>query len=167
MDISIELEFELTKQDYSKATRAFFLHQPFTWISLGLFGILFLFGLFLAFNNSGSSPSRLLLLILFPLFLTMLLIYSPYQMGQRASKNERFTVQQNWQITEIEIKVTNQFSESKFDWGTFIGSIETKDFYLLRYSTNKNMFNILPKRAIENRQEEELKNLIMQKLQAR
>jgi len=165
MNTSIEFEFELTSQDYRKAIRDFYLHQMRTWVIIVVTGALCLLGI-LFVSDFGLSAEGLFLVLLLPLSLVLYFVYSPYQMGRRASRNERFTTMRRWVVTEREIKVTSKFSESKFDWGVFMAVIESKEYYLLRSSTNKNLFTIIPKRVFGTRQmAEEFRCLVIRNIE--
>lgn len=63
------------------------------------------------------------------------------------------------------IFTVNQVAENKMDWSVFNKVVETKEYYFLIYSVNKNAFQIIPKRAFESiQQEQEARILFEQKL---
>ena len=51
------------------------------------------------------------------------------------------------QADEEQISFKTQFLETKLDWGSYHKVLESKDQFLLIHSANKNMFQIIPKRA--------------------
>ena len=169
MKLPIEIEFTLSVQDYKNSVRAFYLKQRNTWISLSVTGILFIYGIYLMFNPEADLSSySIFAVLLFPVIMFAYLVFSPNRMAASVSQSDRYTVLQRWRVDKGGIKITNEFGELKFKWSDFMGVVEDKTFILLQYSSNKNAFQIVPKRAFSSiEQEEDFKDLAKQNVKKR
>ena len=141
----LEFRFALTKDDYRRGVRAFYARQPMTWI-------LFMLCLVIALVNWGVfevSPVVQAISFALPIliYVGFLFVFMPWWVGRHAQRNERMSVETTWRVTEERVAVSNTFAEGTMDWGTFRRVVETPDAYLLVYTINKNMFQIIPKRA--------------------
>ena len=150
-----EFEFSLSIKDYKSSVRAFHLKQRSTWISLSVTGVLFIYGLFLILNpDADLSNYSIFALLLFPVILFAYLVFSPNRMAASVSRSDRYTAPQHWRVDKAGIKITNDFGEVKFKWTDFMGVVENKTYLLLQYSSNKNAFQIVPKRAFTSAEQE-------------
>jgi hypothetical protein len=165
MSKTITFRFTPNKDDYVQAIRAFQLRQKRTLATLVISGILSLAYLCaVTVVGLGHNPFGLLLIIFFMVYLAFLFFINPLKIGRQVENNERMTCEITWEVNEKEIRITNKYSETRFDWGTFQKVIETKTHYLLTYS-NVKVFQILPKRAFDSlEQHEAFKELLKKKL---
>ncbi len=61
--------------------------------------------------------------------------------------------------------VISQMAEAKYDWKLFTKAFEDGQYYMITYSTNKNMFQFIPKRAFNSlEQEAKTRELIVRQL---
>ncbi|MEJ2487579.1 MAG: YcxB family protein [Anaerolineales bacterium] len=151
-----EIDFSLSVKDYKNSVRAFHLKQRSTWISLSVTGVLFIYGLFLILNpDSDLSNYSIFALLLFPVILFAYLVFSPNRMAASVSQSDRYFAPQNWRVDQAGIKITNEYGELKFKWTDFIGVVENTTYLLLQYASNKNAFQIVPKRAFLSAEQEE------------
>jgi hypothetical protein len=137
---------------------------PILWI--GFITILYVRGLLL---SGAQYSSALTLPTVFAAVFVLVVIYSmfvhPVVISLRMDREERMRSPVQFQVTEETVTIQNSFVESKVDWGTFRKVIDTKNYYLLVHTVNKNAFQILPKRAFTNAEEENtFRNLLQAKI---
>ena len=149
----IEIEFELSGKDYKIATRDFYLHQKSIWAMIILAEIGGA-GSILWTSVFGETMEGSLQTVLLAFFLSLALVlplaiflYLPYQVERKVSKQGKLGIVQRWTVMDEGIEIKTEHSESKMDWEVFGGIIESSRHYLLSFSTNKNLFVIIPKRA--------------------
>jgi len=95
---------------------------------------------------------------------TFALVVNPILTGNKVEKNERLSSPVNYEINDEQILIKNKFIESKLDWDSFQRAIESKDHFLLVLAVNKNMFEIIPKRAFASSDDEQtFKKLLIAK----
>ncbi|HEX6292130.1 MAG TPA: YcxB family protein [Herpetosiphonaceae bacterium] len=142
----LEFRFALTKDDYQRAARVFYVRQKTTWIFFVIL-VVFMAANWMVFD----TPSGLFFVIYtlpLLLYLVFLFVVMPWWLGRAVQRHERLRADSTWHVTDERIVVSTPFAESTFDWGMFGRVIETPHAYLLVYSFNKNMFQIVPKRAL-------------------
>jgi hypothetical protein len=164
----MEFEYELSREDCEKAYKTYYFHQRSTWIILAITGILFLLGIVLILVDQEFSAKIYCFLAWFPVTIYVFFMGLPRQLGRKASQNERFTTKVKWELSETEVKISSEFSESKYDWRVIsISSVlENKEYFLLRYSTY-GVVTIIPKRIFTDKQTEDFRNLMNKKITER
>jgi len=145
----MRFEFTPTPEDYKKAIRIYYLSDVRLWIIFGLFGLPQLCCSIYLITQNGLKNGILpiVLLFLFPLFVVYLLVLMPLNFAQKVKNNERLRAKTTWIVSEEQIVVKNEYSESKLTWDTYQRVIESRAYYLLFYQGNKGLFQMLPKRA--------------------
>ncbi len=88
-------------------------------------------------------------------YLTFALLLQPLIVANRVEKDERLSSPVDFVVDEEQILFKNKFTETKLDWGSFQKVIESKSHFLLIYTVNKNMFQIIPKRAFASSEDEQ------------
>jgi hypothetical protein len=165
--------FTPTKSDYIKSFRAYYLSNWQIWAFLVLitipFGICAFSTLLSGKVRDGFSftLSFIIPLIAFMLlgsFLLSTLVINPLKIANKVDKDERLHSPIQYAVNAEQILFKNQFTETKTDWGSFQKFIENKDVFLLIYSVNKGMFQIIPKRAFASIDDEQaFRNLLISK----
>lgn len=108
-------------------------------------------------------PMTILLLVGFLVIFT--LVINPFMIANKVEKDERLNSPVQYEVSDEQFLFRNQFAETKLDWGSFQKVIETKDLFLVVYTVNKNMFQIIPKRAFTSSEDEQsFRNLLNQKI---
>lgn len=170
MKTNLTFHFTPDKSDYIKPLRAFAFHQKSNRIVLVFFGTVLILGFigFVVLGYGTALWNYLLpwIFLVFVFYLITLFFLNPMLAARQIQKSERSLVETTWEVNDNSIKITNSFSETKFDWGTFDRVIETKTHYLFTYSTNNRLIQILPKRAfISQQQQDEFRSLIGNNIQ--
>jgi len=164
----LSFEFTPTKQDYLKAFRSFYLAQ---WKEQALLLSipLIMFACTLSAVLQGElGEFRNFFLALFGsvfFFLFYAIVISPFVVANKVAKDERLNSPVLYELNDEHIQIKNKFTETKFDWGSFQRIIESEEYFLIIYTTNKNMFQIVPKRAFSTSDDEkEFRNLVKEKI---
>ncbi len=166
----ISFRFVPTKDDYIKSFRIFYLNSWPAWavlIVLVLFQIICVGSAFvrgdLGFDFGGIFPVVIFIFLVF--YIAFALVINPITVASKVEKDERLSSPVQYEVSDEQIMFKNQFSEIKLDWGSFQKVIESKELFLLIHSTNKNMFQIIPKRAFASADDEQaFKNLLNVKI---
>lgn len=160
----LEFRFALTKDEFVRNARWYYVRRPSTWILLVLLVVLAI----TQWSAFYVSPLLFVVAAGLPLLLyvTVLFLIVPWLLGRQVQRNERMRVEMNWRVTDDRIAVSSAHGESWMDWGTFQRVVETPHAYLLIFATNKNMFQIVPKRALTPEQRSVFEQLLAQKLSA-
>lgn len=145
----IKASFIPNRTDYIQALRDFQIRQRSTWIFLALGAAATVCTLTLMVLQ---RPFEFNLLYIFPVlflifFLLILFFVNPIRVGDQVRKNERLRSETTWEVDSDQIVIRTAYAESKFDWGTIGQVYESDEHFLMIYSANKRMFQILPKRA--------------------
>lgn len=158
----LEFRFALTRDEFVRGAKAFYLRQPTNWFLLVIF-VIFAIAEWIVFDVAlvVLVVSALLPLLL---YLAVLFVIMPWLLGRQVQHNERLRVEMSWRVTDDQIAVSSAHGESSMDWGTFQRVVETPDAYLLVFATNKNMFQIVPKRAFTPDQRPVFEQLLARKL---
>jgi YcxB-like protein len=145
----MRFEFTPTPEDYKKVIRIYYLSDTRIWVILALFGLPQLCCSLYIITQNGLKNNLLplLLLLLFPLFIVYLLVLMPLSFAQRVKNNERMKAKTTWMVSEEQIIIKNEYSESKLTWDAYQRVIESRAFYLLFAQGQKGLFQMLPKRA--------------------
>ncbi len=167
----LKFEFTPTEWDYAGAIAGYFLGRRWTtWfvipagLSTALYAIFM--SLFLwwqkgvpTFGLCVSGPVLLVILLATYALQPLLLVY-------KVKKNERLRGINQYEVDEEKISVHTPYAQASYDWGTYGKLTDTGKYYLLIYSTNSRMFNLIPKRAFSTLQQEtEFLDLAKKKLQ--
>ncbi len=150
----ITFSFTPQRTDYIRTLRAFL------FTSRAIYSILIVSFLFFASSiyfsvQYGLSSWTVVLLVLSLIIATSYLFTSPITAGDKAAREERMSCETQWEANDEYILVKNKFSQTNFDWGTFSRVFETKEHFLLICTTNKNMFQFVPKRAFISADQEQ------------
>ena len=159
-----------TKDDYIKAFRTFYLSNWPIWAVLIVFVLSQIICIGSAFlrGDLGSEFGGVFPIVLFiflAIYLAYALVINPMTIASKVEKDERLSSPVQYEVNGEQIMFKNQFAETKMDWGSFQKVIESKELFLLVYSTNKNMFQIIPKRAFAATDgEQAFRNLLNNKI---
>jgi hypothetical protein len=145
----MRFEFTPTPQDYQKVLRTYYLSDRRLWI------LVFLFGLpevccniyYIAANGLKNSILPILLLLLLPAFLLYMLVFTPWSYAQRVKNDERLRAKTTWIVSDEQIFVKNEYSESKLPWDQYDRVIESRAYYLFFAQGQRGLTQMLPKRA--------------------
>jgi hypothetical protein len=152
---TISFQFTPVKGDYIKTTRAIHMSNRQLWPILVAVVLVELCLLSAVLGRRlGDSPLNWMFVLPVPLAVVYIFVWGPINLGRQIEKNERLTCEMTWQVDDNQILAKNKFAETKMDWGTFQRFIETKDYYYLVYTINKRMFQFVPKRAFESKEQE-------------
>ena len=150
----MRFEFTPTPQDYQKVLRTYFLSDRRLWILVLLLGlpevccnIYFIAANFIAGNGFQNSILSILLLLFLPAFLLYVLVFTPRSYAQKVKKDERLRAKTTWIVSEEQIVVKNEYSESKRPWDQYDRVIESRAYYLFFAQGQKGLTHLLPKRA--------------------
>ncbi len=155
----ITVEFTPTPQDYINTYRMLQFRSPFTRITYGLLG---LFGLCLlgSLLLPGSGNTRMWPIVIGIIIFIGLAVWLPaYSIGRRAKGNENLLAPTTWRFNDEQLSVQNQFTDSKYNWAFFHGLVENKEYFFLQHSSNKRLYNFIPKRAFSAEQMTALREL--------
>jgi hypothetical protein len=141
----LEFRFALTKDDYRRGVRAFYARSSTTWILFALCLALSLMNWAVFDAAPLVQAVSFVLPILF--YLGFLFGFMPWWLARQVQHNERMRLETTWRVTDDRVAVSTAFAEGTMDWGTFRRVVDTPNAYLLVYTVNKNMFQIIPKRA--------------------
>jgi hypothetical protein len=162
--------FTPTKSDYIKSFRAFYLSN---WkilaflIFVSVPQVICIFSALIrgefGYGFGFAIPITILLFLCFLAIYALLI--NPLMIANKIEKDERLHSSVQYEVTDEQLLFRNQFAETKLDWGSFQKFIETKDLFLIVYTVNKNMFQIIPKRAFTSSEDEQsFRNLLNQKI---
>ena len=145
----MRFEFTPTPQDYQKVLRTYFLSDRRLWILVLVFGLpeVCCNIYFILANGWQNSLMSILLLLLLPAFLLYMLVFTPWSYAQKVKKDERLRAKTTWMVSEEQIFVKNEYSESKRAWDEYDRVIESRAYYLFFAQGQRGLTHILPKRA--------------------
>ncbi|MBI4761341.1 MAG: YcxB family protein [Chloroflexota bacterium] len=151
----ISFKFLPSKTDYLMSFWAFYFRQWKQWAGLLFLALFFTAsGLFASIRRDIETGYLAPLPAFFALVITFILIFAllvnPYRAAQMVERNERLRSMVEGEASEDRIVLKDQFVETKLDWGSFQEVIEIPEYFILIYSSNKNMFHIIPKRAFKS-----------------
>ncbi len=160
----IIFSFSPNASDYYKTLRAVMFRNR-TTKAIMLVGMLILgcSGLTSIAITHTFQTAAITLLILFLLILTFYFL-GPATAAEKVTSEERLNTETTWVVDEEKVSIKTKFAETSLDWGSFGVVYETRDHYMITYSTNKNMFQIIPRRAFSStNQEGSFRNLLVAK----
>lgn len=144
----ITVQFTPTPQDYVRTYRALQFRHPATRLVYALltaFELCLVASLFISRFESNSS--LWVAAIPIPLLLLLAVMWPGYNVGRNARHNERLLAEITWEFNDERVRTANRFAETKYDWGSFQDLVENKEYFFLRHSANKRLYNFIPKRA--------------------
>ncbi len=166
----LSFKFTPSPNDFTRAFWTFYLNNWILWVILTLTAaILGACGLIIFATDTSASGYLAMVPLFLSLVLTSFLIFSllisPYLAGQRVQHDERLNSPVEYQVSEEHLLFRNRFSETRLDWGSFNRVIESPELFLLVHSTNKNMFQFIPRRAFTSGADEQaFQNLLKAKI---
>ncbi len=127
--------------------------------------LILLSGILVTFGLNTISPPLIIFTFIFAIIIPLSILFlHPATMGDRVARDERLSCETTWELDENRVWIKNKFIETNFDWGSLGQTYETGEHYLISYTVNKNMFQILPKRAfLTAEQQNEFRQLLEQK----
>ena len=164
----LSFDFTPNKEDYLKAFSAYYSGRLQQWLAMA-----FLLTSFIVCSLYGllSKGAGLGFLIPIAIFIFMIVypvsvfVINPRIMANKIEKDERLNSPVHYEVTDEQVLIKTKFVETKFDWGSFQRVIETKELFLLIHSVNKNMLQIIPRRAFASVVDEQaFRNLLELKL---
>ena len=148
----ITFEFIPTRQDYLESFRVFYLKN---WglsilLPLSFLGLSAALALTALLSEWANNSIKFLLISAF-LFILFLLVYSyiilPVKSADNAQKGKHLGVLLKCEADAEGLTCKSPFIESRQNWEIFHKIIESPHYLLLLHKTNKNIFQIIPKRA--------------------
>ncbi len=148
MQTSMSFTFTPNKDDYITTMRGFSLTRKNILLRLFFYAILFaaiLIGFRIAkLENWTLAP---VLMVVFILAIIFQFVVTPLRVSQQIEGNERLRCETTCTVDESGLRLSNKFGEWLNDWGTFHNFKETKEHFMIFFSTNQNSFQFIPKRA--------------------
>ena len=165
----IVVQFAPTLEDYSHVVRSFLTRKRSYWVSLGILGIAALSFFILAiFEILNGEFGRVVYSLLFSFLIAFVMSYplwSGWLTIKNAQKKEQLVLPAKYELDDEKVIVVNQIAEVKYDWGMFSKAFDDGQYFFLTYSTNKNMFQFIPKRAFASIEQENMtRDLIIRHL---
>jgi uncharacterized membrane protein YhaH (DUF805 family) len=105
-------------------------------------------------NDIGFKYYEIFLLAV-PIYLIFVFVINPLLIVRNLEKDERLSNLLQFEFNDEQILCKTKFIETKLDWGSFQKVVESSDYFLLVYSTNKNLFQYIPKRAFATTEKEQ------------
>jgi hypothetical protein len=142
--------FTPNRSDYIKTLRAFSLQHASTKIAI-LLSILVVIAILLSvfYLHTLSVAGFTVLLVMVIYYLTVFFL-GPANVADKVAKDERLSSEMTWEVNEDAAVVCTREADTNCDWSTFAESFETNEYFLITYAKNKNMFQMVPKRAFKN-----------------
>ncbi len=144
----ITVQFTPTPEDYVRTYRALQFRHPATrlvYALLTVFELCLVGSLFISRFESNSPLWAAAIPI--PILLLVAVLWPGYNVGRNAKNNERLLAEITWELDDDHVRTANRFAETKYDWGSFQALVENKEYFFLRHSANKRLYNFIPKRA--------------------
>jgi accessory gene regulator protein AgrB len=150
MNKSLIFSFTPNRSDYIKTLRAFSLQHASTKIAI-LLSILVVIAILLSvfYLHTLSLASSTVLLVMVIYYLTVFFL-GPANVADKVAKDERQSSEMTWEVNEDAAVVCTREADTNCDWSTFGETFETNEYFLITYAKNKNMFQMVPKRAFKN-----------------
>ncbi len=142
----ITVHFTPIPQDYVKTYRFLQVHSTFSRISYGVM-VIFELCLIASVLIPGSQARLWPVAVGIPIFMVLAILLPGYSVGRRAKGSEQWRAETTWELNDSQLRVSNQFVDAKYEWGFFQGLVENKEYFYLRHSSNKRLYNFIPKRA--------------------
>ena len=162
METTININFKYTEKEYVNAVKWYYMNSSRIIFDFIVAVIIIIIGSFLQFNNP-KSVSNVFIMAAGVLFL-LILVYAIYINPKRIFRSEpKFKYEYHLIFSNDGIEFKTEHINSNLQWNHYVKFSETKEFYYLIYGTF--MFTIIPKRAFENKSnEEEFKKLLIDKI---
>lgn len=145
----LNFSFTPNRSDYIKTWRAFSFQHATTKIAILLSLLiiaLILTSILYLHTLSIAGFSVLLVMVIYYLSIFFL---APANMADKVAKDEKLNSEMFWVVDDNEVCVGNKFADMDCEWNTFAQTYETNEHFLLVYASNKNMFQLIPKRAFK------------------
>ena len=144
----VEFKYTPEGKDYTRAMYAFYLADKRTWLTMMILILLVVCGsAAMLFSGSYNQPVFWILPIFLLLGLAYIYILSPFLVGVRVNRNTKLQSETMGIATPEHLALKNANVDSKLGWDNFGKAVETRDYFLLIYGTNRRMFQFIPKRA--------------------
>ena len=154
MSNTVKFKTVLTKEDFIKASRGYLLSQTNNQVFGVLLVLLILVGI-LGLILNGVEPSILVFVVLATVGLVYSYIISPAIAASAITQNPEWSSMYDWSFSEEDIVVSSRGVDAKIDWSLFQDFTETRDYFLLIHSENKNSFQVIPKRVFNSIEQRE------------
>ncbi len=153
MNKPLMFSFTPNRSDYIKTMRAFSMQHGSTklGIILSIFVIIAIM-LSVVYLHTLSLASSSLLLVMLIYYLSIFFL-GPANVADRVAKDERLSSEMTWEVDENQAVVMTKHVDVSCDWSTFGDAYETSEYFLITYSTNKNTYQLVPKRAFKNEEQ--------------
>jgi hypothetical protein len=147
-------------QDYSRAMRAYLARNKSYWVGLAVVPISCVIFLVVSYMNIWVIEGYIRFLINALVIILLLAESSPlwtsWLVARNSSKNRFTTLPATYNIDDEKLMIAHSEAESKYSWSVFSKAFENKEYFFLTYSTNKNAFQFIPKRALVSAEQEQL-----------
>jgi hypothetical protein len=164
MDSPIKIEYQLNKQDYARSMRLFYARQLITRITLAIAAMLAVIGLSSILTSGFDSVFTVLAVLLLPYLVISTFLLRPYLMGQNAARHEHLISPIKMVIDDVNLTARHISGEHIIKWENVVELVEGKDYFLLRNRTNRNAYDLIPKRALSEQQLKVFRSLAAEKL---
>ncbi len=153
MNKPLMFSFTPNRSDYIKTLRAFSLQHRSTKIAI-LLSLLVVIGILLSFFylHALSLAGVTVLLVMVIYYLSIFFLW-PANVADKVGKDERLSSEMTWEVDENQAVVMTKHTDVSCDWSTFGEPYETSEYFLITYASNKNTFQLVPKRAFRNEEQ--------------
>lgn len=141
--------FTPNKSDYIKATRAFTLHHRSTQVAIILSLLAVLAILLSVIYLHRLSLAEFAVLLAMVIYYIAIFFLGPANVADKAAKDERLRSPMTWEVDEAQALVCTPSTDITCDWDSFGETYETSEYFLITSVTDRNMFQLIPKRAFK------------------
>ena len=153
MDNPINFKVVLSKNDFVKVARSYYLSQ-FNNQVFGVILVLLIVAGILGLIRNGFELSIFLFVAMASFGLGYSYFIAPLAAANKIEQDKSWSAGRSWSVTTEKITVYSGAKEAEIKWDAFQGFLDTKDYFLLLHSDNRQSFQIVPKRAFESVEQE-------------
>jgi Ca2+/Na+ antiporter len=165
MNDSLIFSFTPNKSDYFKTLRAFYLQHRSTKIAILLSALVIIAIILSIFYLHTLSLAGFTVLLTMVAYYVTVFFLGPANVADKIAKDERLSSEMTWELDDNQALVCTKYADINCDWGTFAEVYETKEHFLITYHNDKNMFQLIPKRAFKNDDQlTRFRNLVAEKI---
>lgn len=149
MEKPLIFSFTPNRSDYIKTMRAFSLQHTSTKIAI-LLSILVVIAILLSvFYLHTLSLAGISVLLVMVIYYLSVFFLGPANVADKVAKDERLSSEMTWEVDENMAVVCIRNADTNCDWSTFSTVYETSEYFLITYAKDRNMFQLVPKRAFK------------------
>ena len=151
---TLSFKFTPKKDDFISVVRATYALDSLKWLFVVLLLIVALPTTLTLLAGGLAYIGYALPLLCLMGFVAYLYFLMPAALAQQMQNDRQLSAETTCQVNDQGVTLKNQFTETKYNWDIFKRAVETESHYLLYYSMNRRMIQILPKRAFESSEQE-------------